>query len=250
MLSRQQLFGIRLDCASASSAASAIHAHAQTGGGLVCVANVDMVTRAVSDRRLAHIMERAVTVVTDGMPLVWSLRAQGQSAASRVYGPHLMRSLCALAEKANTPIFLFGGSETESQLLQQQLARLYPQLRVVGALSPAMLPTSPPLDLAVAQSINATGARLIFVGLGCPKQEYWMDTHEPHLNGLAIGVGYAFSQLAGLKAEAPAWMQGLGLEWIFRVWQEPGRLWRRYLVGNSRFVWYSLRSALGWRGPN
>jgi len=243
---RTQLFGIRLDATDATSAARALHEHSLHASGMVCVANVDMVTRAVRDPRLASIMARSVAVVTDGMPLVWSLRAQGRREVSRVYGPQLMRDLCALAEQAGTPIFLYGGTEQELQKLQLELGRQFPALHMAGAYSPPMLPTAPPLDPASVERINSSGARLVFVGLGCPKQEYWMDAHEAHLRGLCIGVGYAFAQVAGLKSEAPAWLQRTGLEWMYRLAQEPRRLWRRYLVGNSRFIWYSFCNALGW----
>lgn len=231
------LFGIRLVASQPSAATKAIVDHARGRGGSVCVANVDMVTRAVSDNKLARIMQQAVLVVTDGMPLVWALRSRGMRDAKRVYGPGLMRDLCAAAASEQMPIYLYGGSPEELDALQHTLRLAYPGLVIAGAESPPMLPADPPFDADVARRINASGARLVFVGLGCPKQEYWMGNHARQVQAVMVGVGLAFAQIAGLKRAAPAWMSKSGLEWLFRLAQEPRRLWRRYLVGNSKFVW-------------
>jgi N-acetylglucosaminyldiphosphoundecaprenol N-acetyl-beta-D-mannosaminyltransferase len=238
------LFGIRLCAGDPASATRTILKHAQQGAGLVCVANVDMVTRAVSDAKLAQTMRHALAVVTDGMPLVWVLHRRGLRAAQRVYGPGLMRQLCAEAAGAGMPIYLYGGTPLELSRLQAALLRLYPQLHIAGAESPPLLPLDPPFDPAVVQRINASGARLVFVGLGCPKQEYWMANHAPHIDATMLGVGLAFAQIAGLKRPAPAWMSEHGLEWLFRLGQEPRRLAKRYLVGNTRFLLLLLRDAL------
>lgn len=226
------------------SAARQILQRARSPGGHVCVANVDMVTRAVTDTKLARVMRQAEIVVTDGMPLVWVLKARGLAATERVYGPRLMQHLCALAADQGLPVYLYGGAPDELQALQQALHASLPRLRIAGAESPPMLPADPPYDEAVARRINASGAKLVFVGLGCPKQEYWMGNFAPHLQPVAVGVGLAFAQLAGLKRPAPAWMSRNGLEWLFRLVQEPRRLWRRYLVGNSKFIWLLLRDSL------
>ena len=237
-LIESSLFGIRLCAGTPLQAAQAVYSHARQSPGMVCVANVDMVTRAVSDRKLAGVMARAYTVVTDGMPLVWVLRSRGLNACRRVYGPQLTRDLCALAAQTGMPVFFFGGAQVELDRMQHQLLVDNPALRIVGAISPPMLPAEPHLDDAIADIINASGARLVFVSLGCPKQEYWMAAHASRVNATMVGVGLAFAQIAGLKRQAPSWMQATGLEWLYRLFQEPGRLWRRYLVGNSRFVWY------------
>ena len=241
------LFGIRLCAGDLTSASRTILEHARHGKGFVCVANVDMVTRAVSDTKLAQTMRHALTVVTDGMPLVWVLRRRGIGAAQRVYGPNLMRQLCAEAATAGTPVFLFGGTEQELSQLQSVLRRDYPRLRIAGAESPPLLPADPPFDQALALRVNASGARLVFVGLGCPKQEYWMANHTSHIDATMVGVGLAFAQIAGLKRPAPAWMSQHGLEWLFRLGQEPRRLAKRYLVGNTRFLLLLLRDVVGGR---
>jgi N-acetylglucosaminyldiphosphoundecaprenol N-acetyl-beta-D-mannosaminyltransferase len=165
--------------------------------------------------------------------------------AQRVYGPQLMHDVCLLAAQRGLKVFLYGGSAQELSALQQRLSADMPELQIVGAVSPPMLPDRPPRDPDIESRIRDSGAHVVFVGLGCPKQEFWMAQHAAHLPAVCLGVGLAFAQLAGLKARAPAWMQQSGLEWLFRLAQEPRRLWRRYLVGNSLFIWYLLRQMAG-----
>lgn len=217
----------------------------QAQGGLVCVANVDMLTRAKRTPRLAQLMENATTVVTDGMPLVWALRAfQQRQDAERVYGPGLVLDLAERAAQEQVSVFFYGGTPEELEHLQRNLLASFPTLQIAGLVSPPMLPAEPPFDAEIVQRINESGAGIVFVGLGCPKQEFWMDTHRSQLKPVAIGVGLAFALIAGTKKQAPKWMRESGLEWLFRLGQEPGRLWKRYLVGNSLFVWYALRECL------
>ncbi len=250
-ISRARIFGVRVDAGSLETTAQALHdhahSHAQPAGGVVCVANVDMVTRAVNDPRLKAVMEDALAVVSDGMPLVWRLRSLGHRHATRVCGPDLMFTLCRLAERDGRAVFFFGGTPQEIKQMSARLRERFPQLQIAGAVSPPLLPTSPGLDPAIIERINSTNAGIVFVGLGCPKQEFWMSVHAPHLKAVTIGVGYAFALAAGLQPQAPTWMQRSGLEWLFRLVQEPGRLWRRYFVSNSRYIWYSLLSVFGWR---
>jgi len=241
-LSETRLFGIRLSVGSMSTAVDVITDQAsQAAGGFVCVANVDMLTRAKRTPRLAQLMQNATAVVTDGMPLVWALRKlHGRQDAERVYGPGLVLDLCERAAREGISVFFYGGTPDELALLQQNLRERFAALRIAGAVSPPMLAAEPPLDISIAQQINESGAGLVFVGLGCPKQEFWMDTHQHALKPIAIGVGLAFALIAGTKQQAPEWMRNAGLEWLFRLGQEPGRLWKRYLIGNSMFIWYAL----------
>ena len=245
-LSDTRLFGIRLSVGAMPSAAEQILAHARRGtGGLVCVANVDMLTRAKRTPRLAALMQRAVAVVTDGMPLVWALRRlHGRRDAHRVYGPGLVLELCDRAAREGMGVFFYGGTPDELEHLQSNLCARYPRVVIAGAVSPPMLPTEPPFDPEITARINASGAGLVFVGLGCPKQEFWMDAHADRLKPVSVGVGLAFALIAGTKKQAPKWMREAGLEWLFRLGQEPGRLWKRYLVGTSLFIWYAVRECI------
>lgn len=245
-LERTELFGIRVDVGDMDLAVRQICDQGQRReGGLVCVANVDMLTRAKRTPRLAQLMRGAVAVVTDGMPLVWVLRRlHRRSEASRVYGPGLVLAVCKAAAQRGQSVFLYGGTPEELALMQDNLRHRLPSLQIAGAVSPPMLPAEPPLDAGIVRQINESGASVVFVGLGCPKQEFWMDAHQQHLQPVAIGVGLAFALIAGTKSQAPAWMRERGLEWLYRLFQEPGRLWKRYLVGNSLFIGYVLREWL------
>ena len=241
-LSETTLFGIRLSVGNLQAAVDTITEQAKRAdGGLVCVANVDMLTRAKRTPRLAGLMQGARAVVTDGMPLVWVLRRINMRAdAQRVYGPGLVIALCQRAAADGSSVFFYGGTPNELTQLRTRLTAQIPALRIAGAVSPPMLPAEPPFDPAITAQINQSAASLVFVGLGCPKQEFWMDAHQQALKPVAIGVGLAFALIAGTKQQAPEWMRNAGLEWLFRLGQEPGRLWKRYLIGNSLFIWYVL----------
>jgi N-acetylglucosaminyldiphosphoundecaprenol N-acetyl-beta-D-mannosaminyltransferase len=241
-LSETSLFGVRVCASDPDSAAKFVLDLArQSEKGTVCVANVDMVTRARRDAQLRKAMQSAALVVSDGMPLVWMLRKLGFGKADRVYGPDFMVRLCGEFARARVPIFLYGGSPEEIEAIKKHFSQHLPDLQIAGAVSPPLLPSDPPRDPDVAAMINVSGAKVVFVGLGCPKQEYWMLNNAEHVNAVTVGVGYAFAQISGLKSRAPDWMARRGLEWLYRLGQEPKRLWRRYLIGNSLFVWYCLR---------
>lgn len=211
---------------------------AKRSGSYVCVANVHMAVTARSDAGLLSVMENAKLVTSDGMPLVWALRQQGFDYAERVAGMDMVWPLCELAEKDGLPVYFFGGTEKTLQAINSVIASRFPALQVAGSESPPMLPQKPVVDPAVVERINATGARIVFVGLGCPKQEFWMGAYTEQLSAILIGVGAAFDFMAGTIPRAPLWMQKSGLEWLYRLAVEPRRLFKRYLVTNSLFCWY------------
>ncbi|MBV8501406.1 MAG: WecB/TagA/CpsF family glycosyltransferase [Paucibacter sp.] len=241
-LIRHSLFGVRVDVGSMGGACEQILAAAgEHRGGLVCVANVDMLTRARNTPKLMAVMQGALAVTADGMPLVWAQRRLlGLAAAERVRGPCLVLELCEKAQRLELPVYFYGGMPDEIAPLRAALLARFPHLRIAGIESPPLLPAEPGMDEATVDAINASGAALLFVGLGCPKQEYWMAAQQPRLLPVSLGVGLAFALIAGTKSQAPAWMRNNGLEWLYRLVQEPGRLWKRYLVGNSRFLWYTV----------
>lgn len=242
-LQRRRLFGVRADVGDSATATAQVLAQARKrAGGLVCVANVDMLTRATNTPKLHAIMEDATAVVTDGMPLVWALRRLHGEPASRVYGPGLVLDLCAQAEAEGLSVYFYGGMPDEIALLESELRQRFPRLAIAGIESPPILPAEPPTDPATVDRINASGAHLLFVGLGCPKQEFWMAAQQPLLKPVSLGVGLAFALIAGTKSQAPIWMRNAGLEWFYRLCQEPGRLWKRYLVGNSLFIGLVLKA--------
>ena len=196
---------------------------------LVMVAREDRETRSAVDASLA---------VPDGVPLVWALRALGHNAATRVYGPDLMAAYCERAARTGTTMYLYGGrSEAALEQLTSALLRRYPGLRIVGGWSPPFRPLTEAERAEVAARINATGADVVWVGTGQPKQEKWMAEMRDRLDAPVLaGVGAAFDFHAGIVPQAPRWMQRNGLEWAYRLAREPRRLWRRYARYNPRFV--------------
>ena len=206
----------------------------------VCISNVHMVVMAKNDERLKAAMTGSMLNTSDGMPLVWELKRQGFGEAERVSGPDLMMELCDRAQTEQLPVYFYGGFPDGVSTIRRRLVDRFPNLVVAGIESPPMLPAKPGLDTEVAARITDSGARIVFVGLGCPKQELWMHAYSPHIPAVLIGVGAAFDFLAGTVKRAPFWMQKAGLEWFYRLCSEPRRLWKRYLVTNSLFVWYWL----------
>ena len=213
------------------------------GRGYVCVAAVHSVMLFGEDPEFRAAVRRASLVVPDGQPLVWALRALGHPLPDRVYGPELMDRACARAAARGTRFFLYGGrDEAALALLTERLRERHPGLRIAGAHAPPFRPLRPDEEDRVVDEINASGAHVVWVGIGVPKQEKWMAAMRDRLEApVLVGVGAAFDFHAGLVPQAPPRMQALGLEWAFRVAQEPGRLWRRYARYNPRFVAGFLR---------
>jgi N-acetylglucosaminyldiphosphoundecaprenol N-acetyl-beta-D-mannosaminyltransferase len=169
---------------------------------------------------------------------VWALRALGHKRATRVYGPDLMAAFCARAAKSGTPIYLYGGrSPAALAALEQRLRERFPGLRIAGGFSPPFRELDEREEARVVEEIDRSGASVVWVGTGQPKQEKWMLRMRPRLRApLLVGVGAAFDFHAGLVSQAPRWMQRAGLEWAYRLSREPRRLWRRYARYNPMFI--------------
>lgn len=184
-------------------------------------------------------------VAPDGQPVRWALnRFHAAGLSDRVYGPELMLRMCAAAADRGISIFLYGGSIDVIHDLQQNLLSRFPALRIVGAESPPFRPLSNSEDFEIVRRINESGAGFVFIGLGCPKQEIFAAEHSHSIRAVQVCVGAAFDIHAGAKQMAPAWMRRHGLEWLFRLAQEPGRLWRRYLIPNTIFILLVIRKLL------
>ena len=202
-------------------------------------AAVHLVMAAQEDDAVRAAVLATTVVVPDGQPLVWALRALGHGrAATRVYGPDLMLHQCARAAAAATPIYLYGGrSEGALVALALNLRQRFSGLEIAGAYSPPFRELSAEEDEQIAARIDASGARLVWIGIGQPRQELWMARMRPRLAApMLVAVGAAFDFHAGLVAQAPSWMGRSGLEWTYRLAREPRRLWRRYARDNPRFV--------------
>lgn len=207
--------------------------------GYVTAAAVNLVMSAREQPETLAAVLGATLAVPDGMPLVWALRALGHRRATRVYGPDLMASYCARAAHAGTPIYLYGGRHDDNarELLARRLRERFGGLQIAGSSAPPFRELTPAEDAYEIDQINASGAAVVWVGTGQPKQERWMHEMRPRLRPpLLVGVGAAFDFHAGLVKQAPPWMQRSGLEWSYRLYREPRRLWRRYARYNPRFV--------------
>ncbi|MEO9899939.1 WecB/TagA/CpsF family glycosyltransferase [Nisaea sp.] len=206
----------------------------------ICVSGAHPLSLAKADPDFAAALDGAALIAPDGMPVKWMLALKGHRGSERVAGPDLAAWLISRAEGEGLPVYFYGGLPDELEDLRRALAVTHPKLNVVGWESPPMLPVRPHFDAETAACINASGAKLIFIGLGCPRQEFWMARHSGAVNGTMVGIGAAFNFLSGRLERAPQVMQSLGLEWLYRLTQEPRRLLGRYLLHNSRFVWFAL----------
>jgi N-acetylglucosaminyldiphosphoundecaprenol N-acetyl-beta-D-mannosaminyltransferase len=206
--------------------------------GYVCVAPVHTVMAAREDPELRAAVQRASLTVPDGQPLVWALRALGHDLSDRVYGPTLMARYCERSAGTGVRTFLYGGRDAEALArLEDNLVARYPGLTIAGRHVPPFRPLTEAEQVAVAEEIDRSGADVVWVGIGVPKQEKWMAAMRSRLNApVLVGVGAAFDFHAGLVRQAPPRLQRAGLEWAFRLAMEPGRLWKRYARYNPRFI--------------
>lgn len=212
----------------------------------VTITGVHGIMECQNDAELRAIHNRAGLVTPDGMPLVWLSWLNGRAHVDRVYGPDLMLALCERSCERGYRHFFYGGNDGVAAQLRDRLVARYPSLNVAGIYTPPFRPLTEEEDEAVIARINASGADLVWVGLSTPKQERWMAAHLGRLHAAAmIGVGAAFDFHAGLKPQAPRWLQRAGLEWLFRTVCEPRRLGARYLKNNPRFLGLIALQLLG-----
>ncbi len=204
--------------------------------GYIVAANVHVVMSGYWSADYQKILDQALLVTPDGMPLVWGLRILGIQKQTRVYGPDLMLACCQRCELMGIPIFLYGSTISTLDKLQKNLISTFPKLIVAGMLSPPFHPLSAQEEDLLCQKIIASGAKIVFVGLGCPKQEQWMSRQQGKLDAILLGVGAAFRFHAHEVSQAPRWVMSLGLEWFYRFLMEPRRLWKRYLINNPAFL--------------
>jgi N-acetylglucosaminyldiphosphoundecaprenol N-acetyl-beta-D-mannosaminyltransferase len=213
-------------------------------GKYICVSNVHMCMESFDNPDFCRVVNGADLVVPDGKPLVWAQKLLGEEKAAQVRGSDLLLTVCKAAEKAKIPIGLYGGTEKSLSDFIQFLKSVYPDLSIPFANSPPFREVTQEEDAGYIKAINASGIRILFVGIGCPKQEKWMAGHKDKLRCVMIGVGAAFDFFSGQKKHAPRWMQKAGMEWMFRLAGDPKRLWKRYLKHNPRFVFYFLKQFL------
>jgi N-acetylglucosaminyldiphosphoundecaprenol N-acetyl-beta-D-mannosaminyltransferase len=217
---------------------------ARKNGGYVCFSTVHMVMESFDNPEFGAKVNGADYIVTDGMPLVWMQKLQG-ARASRVRANDLMISLMEHAAKNNLSVGFYGGSQKVVDEILERAKKELPNLKIAYAFSPPFRPLTTEEDARITAEINAAKPDMLFMGLGCPKQENWMAAHKDKIKSVMLGVGASFDFYAGNVRESPEWMGKLGLEWLFRLTQEPKRLWRRYLILNPRFMALATLQLLG-----
>lgn len=202
----------------------------------VCICNVHSVVTGVYDQSFANVLNQADMATPDGAPIAWMMRRLGHPKQARINGPDLMWLCCREAALKEQKVFLYGSSENTLARLVLNLQDRFPNLQIAGAISPPYRVLNDKEDASMVDAINMSGAQIVFVSLGCPKQELWMARHRGRINAVMVGVGAAFDYHAGTVRRAPEWMQNYGLEWFYRLATEPRRLWKRYLVSNTLFI--------------
>ncbi|MFC1510382.1 WecB/TagA/CpsF family glycosyltransferase [Candidatus Omnitrophota bacterium] len=211
----------------------------------VCVAPVATIVDCQRDEAYRRIVNQAGMVTPDGMPVVWLGRRAGHPQVARTYGPDLMTLISDLGRQKNLKHYFYGGSAATLDLLEQRLRDQFPQIHIVGKFAPEIKDVGVQEETTRLVQINEAAPDILWVGLGSPKQDIWMAQHRDLLDvPVMVGVGAAFDFLAGVKPQAPKWMQRSGLEWLFRFCCEPKRLWRRYLIGNSFFIYLLCKQFL------
>ena len=219
----------------------------------VVLANVHVVVTARREAALGGVVAAADLATPDGAPVAWMLRRLGHVGQTRVSGPDLMWALLGRCASDGLPVYFYGSTPQTLLALVGRVRAAFAGLQVAGYESPPFRALTPDEDAQAVQRINASGAGLVFVGLGCPKQELWMHAHRGRINAVMLGVGAAFDFYAGTVSRAPLWMREHGLEWLHRLLSEPRRLWKRYLVTNTLFVllaaWqlFKSRRSTSWR---
>ena len=233
----RQILGMRVNSGTYDSAADQISEWAlRAENRYVCVSNVHMTMETVDSDAFRKVVNGADMITSDGMPLVWMLRRLGLPQSERVYGPELVLRVCERAERERLSIGLYGGTDESLERFTQFLAERYPDLTVAYSYAPPFRPLTEEEDEEVVSDLAQSGARILFVGIGCPKQEKWMAAHKDRVAAVQIGVGAAFDFHSGAVKQAPGWMGRSGLEWLFRLMMEPKRLWKRYVLLNPRFM--------------
>jgi len=236
------ILGVKLYTTNYSDAASKIVAWAVAGESRrVYAANVHMLMEAYDSQEFCDLVNSADLVTPDGLPLVWALRNKGYHDQQRVYGPTLMLELLNAAAAKGIKVGFIGSTKEVLSKLIKRMEKNFPDLVVSASIAPPFRSLNKEEDKQIIEQIQKSGVRILFVGLGCPKQEYWIASHYNKVQAVMIGVGAAFAFHAGVVHQAPEWIQNMGLEWLFRLSQEPKRLWKRYIYTNPRFVYLLSR---------
>jgi N-acetylglucosaminyldiphosphoundecaprenol N-acetyl-beta-D-mannosaminyltransferase len=236
--SRVDLLGVQISAINMPQAVSAIGTWiGEKQAHYVCVTPAHAVMDCYDHPELRALYNASGMTTPDGMAVVWWLRWHGQRQVERVYGPDLTLAVCQRSLETGWRHYFYGGGPGVAAELARSLQTRFPGLQVAGVYAPPFGPLNPEEDRSVSAQIAASGADIVWVGLGAPRQEVWMSEHLGRVGApVLVGIGAAFDFLSGRKRQAPRWIQRSGLEWLFRLFSEPRRLWRRYVLGYPRFV--------------
>ena len=243
---RYRVVSLDIDRCTHDSAVERVVSLARGGrGAYVCFGTVHMIMESYDSHEFGDRVNAADMIVPDGMPTVWMQQLQKARDPERVRANDLMMLLMARAEKEHLKVGFYGGRQEVINAILERAGHEHPNLEVAYAFSPPFRPLAPEEDEEITANINLSGIQILFMGLGCPKQENWMADHKSRLKCVMLGVGASFDFYAGNVKESPPWLGRIGLEWLYRLTQEPKRLWRRYLILNPRFMWQAARQMLG-----
>jgi N-acetylglucosaminyldiphosphoundecaprenol N-acetyl-beta-D-mannosaminyltransferase len=244
------VLGVRIDAVQIPDVIGRFEAwiRERHGSRFVAVCNVHMVMEAQNASCFKDMLNSSGMTVPDGKPLTWLGRYRGFDLKRRVYGPDLFQDFIAATESRGYRHFFYGGHPEVTEGMVNTIRRRFPEVGIAGYYSPPFRALTAQEDSDVVTMINESRADVLWVGLGCPKQEIWMYEHRKRLDvPVMVGVGQAFNIVAGSLKQAPLWMREHGLEWMFRLLLEPQRLWKRYLVYNTRFVYCIALELLGYK---
>ena len=216
-------------------------------GKFICLSNVHTTVMSEKDEEYRSIQNSAFLALPDGSPLALVQRLRGYRGAEQVAGPDLMPEIWKATEHTELSHYFYGSTQETIEALYKTLIRKYPELKIAGMEAPPFRPLTDEEDRETIERINASGADFVWVGLGAPKQEKWMYDHRERIHALMLGVGAGFDFHAGTVKRAPSWMREHYLEWLYRLIQDPKRLWKRYVQTNGKFLLLSVKDAFVWK---
>lgn len=243
---RCSILGMRVDELNYDSVLTQVRKwSAEPSSRYMCISTVHMVMETYDDPQFRGIVNGADLVGADGVPVIWASRHLGLTEQRRVFAPELLIKLCEMASLQNIPVGFYGSTDKVIEKLARNVRTQFPTLQVAFTFSPPFRSLTSDEDEEIVRKINESGARILFVGLGCPKQERWMNEHRGRVRATMLGVGWAFDVAAGESKTAPGWVQNIGMEWFLRLILNPRKLWRRHLKHNPRFIVLILRQLWG-----
>ena len=237
----EEIFGIKYAVGDVPGAVSTVlDGLEELSGGYICFSNVFTVATAVDNSRYKEALNKSSFTFPDGAPIARRLRKKGAVNARRIAGPDFMEALLSATADGKVRHFFYGSSESTLEKIEANIRKKYPEINIVGKYSPPFRGLTADEDREIIQTINSAAPDIVWIGLGAPKQEMFMCSHKGKIHGLMVGVGAGFDYQAGTVKRAPLWMQKNSLEWLHRPIMDPRRLVKRYLVTNTKYIWYCL----------